>query len=293
MHEPVSPDRLTEWVPGKVLLCSNGLNWRNVSLRSYHYQGQDVIVPALTDFMLVSYRDGITPMQRRFDGPWKKDMLCPGATSLLTRAQMAHWAWDAPLVVTHLYLAPALLAGIASEAMDCHVAGVELADVLRTDDPMLTGTVEAIAAEASQKAMGGALYVESLSRALGVHLLRRYATIRLPAPRDPQRLTPAEMRRISEYIEDHLAEPLTLGGMAAELGLMTDLFARRFRASFGLPPYRHVMARRVERARRLLAERRLAVKEVAACCGFADQAHLTRVYLRETGTTPAAFRKSG
>lgn len=293
MQDIVTPDRLPEWVPGKVLLSSDGQNWRNVSLRTYHYQGQDVIVPALSDFMLVSYRDGVTPMQRRFEGAWRKDTLSPGATSLLTRAQRAHWTWDEPLVVTHLYLTPSLLAGIASEAMDCHVAAVELADVLRADDPVLTGMVDAITAEARHRAMGGPLYVESLSRALGVHLLRRYASIKLPAPRAGQRLSPAEMRRISDYIEDHLAELLTLGEMAAQVGMTTDLFTRRFRASFGLPPYRHVTARRVDRASRLLAEGRLAVKEIAVACGFADQAHLTRVYARETGVTPAVFRKSG
>lgn len=293
MQDIVTPDRLPEWVPGKVLLSSDGQNWRNVSLRTYHYQGQDVIVPALSDYMLVSYRNGVTPMQRRFEGGWKKETLGPGATSLLTRAQRAHWTWDAPLVVTHLYLAPGLLAGIASEAMDCHVAEVQLADVLRTDDPVLTGMVEAIAAEARQAAMGGALYVESLSRALGVHLLRRYASIKLPAPRVGPRLSPAEMRRIDDYIEEHLAESLTLGDMAAQVGMTIDLFSRRFRASFGLPPYRHVTTRRVERAGQLLAQGRLAVKEVAALCGFTDQAHLTRVYARETGVTPGAFRKSG
>jgi len=291
MHETVTPDRLPEWVPGKVLLSSDGLHWRNVSLRTYHYQAQDVIVPALSDSMLVSYRGGVTRMQRRFEGAWKKETLGPGATSLLTRAQQAHWTWDAPLVVTHLYLAPSLLTGIASEAMDCHVAGVELADVLRADDPLLTAMVQAIASEARQTAMGGALYVESVSRALGVHLLRRYATVRLPAPRAGQRLSPGEMRRISDYIEEQLAEPLTLDGMAARLGMTTDLFTRRFRTSFGMPPYRYVTARRVARARQLLGQGQLAVKEIALLCGFADQAHLTRIYARETGVTPAAFRK--
>lgn len=293
MQDIVTPDRLPEWVPGKVLLSSDGQNWRNVSLRTYHYQGQDVIVPALSDYMLVSYRNGVTPMQRRFEGGWKKETLGPGATSLLTRAQRAHWTWDEPLVVTHLYLAPGRLAGIASEAMDCHVAEVQLADVLRTDDPVLTGMVKAIATEARQAALGGALYVESLSRALGVHLLRRYASIKLPALRVGPRLSPAEMRRIDDYIEEHLAESLTLGDMAAQVGMTIDLFTRRFRASFGLPPYRHVTTRRVERAGQLLAQGRLAVKEVAALCGFTDQAHLTRVYARETGVTPGAFRKSG
>ena len=49
-------EELPEWVPGKVLLASDGQNWKRVALRSYHYQGQDVVVPAMREFMLVSYR---------------------------------------------------------------------------------------------------------------------------------------------------------------------------------------------------------------------------------------------
>lgn len=293
MQDTVSPDRLPEWVPGDLLLHGDDRGWRRVGLRRYHYLGQDSVVPALSDFMLVSYGKGVTPMQRRFGGRWTTDTLGPGAVSLLTRAQRAEWRWSEPITVTHLYLAPGLLAEVAGEAMDCHVREVELADVLRTDDPVMTGVIEAIAQEAGQQGIGGALYVESLSRALCVHILRRYASVVLPAGVSSHRLSPAEMRRIGDYIEDHLSEPMTLGDMATQVGMSTDLFSRRFRKSFGMPPYRHVMMRRVERARRLLAGGHLAVKEIAALCGFADQAHLTRVYTRETGMTPAAFRKSG
>ncbi len=293
MPDTVSPDRLPEWVPGDLLLSSDALAWRRVGLRRYHYLGQDSVVPALSDFMLVSYGQGVTPMQRRFGTRWSSDTLGPGAVSLLTRAQRAEWRWSEPITVTHLYLSPGLLAEVAGEALDCHVREVELADILRTDDPVMTSVVEAIAREAGQDVMGGALYVEALSRGLCVHLLRRYASVLLPPEPGSHRLSPAEMRRISDYIEDHLAETLTLGTMAGQIRLTPDLFARRFRASFGLPPYRYVMLQRVARAKRLLSGGRLAVKEIAALCGFADQAHLTRVYLRETGTTPAAFRQAG
>lgn len=55
-------EELPDWVPGRVLLASDGLGWNHVALRSYHYEGQDVIVPAMRDFMLVGYRAGTTPM---------------------------------------------------------------------------------------------------------------------------------------------------------------------------------------------------------------------------------------
>lgn len=282
---------LPDWVPGRLLLASDGLGWRHVQLRSYHYEGQEVVVPAMRDFMLVGYRSGTTPMRRRFEGRWSNDTLGPGATSLLTRAQRANWSWHAPIDVTHLYLDAKFVAEVASEVMDCHVAEVSLADVLRTEDAVVTQALETIAAEARAQALGGALYVESMARALVVHLLRRYASVRASDPVAPGMLTPRQQRIVSDYIETHLAEPLDLKGMGAVLGLAPCLFARQFRKSFGRPPYAWVMARRIERARQLLARSQMPIKAVAAECGFSDQAHLTRVFAASCGETPAAFRR--
>src|SRR5690606_1695465 len=121
-------NQLPRWVPGRILLQSDELGWKNVGLRSYHYQGQDVIVPAMRDYMLVSDRQGVTPMQRRFDGKWRKETLSPGAVSFLTRAQRAFWNWRNPVEVTHVYLSGALVTEVASEVFDCQVPDVRLAD---------------------------------------------------------------------------------------------------------------------------------------------------------------------
>ncbi len=291
MTELVPPERLPEWVPGRVLLASDGLGWRHVGLRSYHYRGQDVIVPAMRDFMLVGYQLGATPMQRRFESRWTREQLGPGAVSLLTQAQRAHWTWVEPIDVTHVYLSPALMAEVASEAMDRHVAEVCLADVLRAEDPILTSAIAMISEEARQQGLGGALYVESVARALGVHLLRRYASVKFKDSAACGGLTPGQARRIVDYVEANLAESLELSAMAAEVGLGATVFTRRFRKSFGQPPYQYVIARRLERARRLLSETSAPIKAVAAACGFTDQAHLTRLFSRELGVSPAACRR--
>lgn len=284
-------ERLPDWVPGKVLLASDGQNWKNVALRSYHYLGQDVIVPAMRDFTLVSYKTGTTPMQRRFEGRWTRDTLGPGATSLLTRAQQAHWNWHEPIDVTHIYLSANLVADVASEVMDRPVSEVALDDVLRVDDPVMAGAAEMIANEARMRGMGGALYVDTVARGLIIHLLRNYASVRHFEPERRGTLTPQQERRIVEFIEAELATPLDLGLMAEALGMTACLFARAFRQSFDMPPYAFVKSRRLERAQRLLAKTDLPIKAIAADCGFSDQAHLTRMFSAEFGMPPGVFRQ--
>lgn len=63
---------------------------------------------------------------------------------------------------------------------------------------------------------------------------------------------------------------------------------RRFRADVGVPPHAFQIDLRVKQARRLLAAGDPPA-EVAAACGFADQAHLTRTFKRFVGVTPARF----
>ncbi|WP_095588078.1 helix-turn-helix domain-containing protein [Actibacterium ureilyticum] len=291
MQDLIDYAELPDWVPGRVLLASDGLGWKNVALRSYHYEGQDVIVPAMQDFMLVGYRTGVTPMQRRFDGRWTRETLGPGAASLLTRAQRAYWNWHKPIDVTHVYLSGQLVSQVASEVMDCAVTQVTLNDVLRTDDPVMTHALQAIAGEARAKGLGGALYVDAVARGLIVHLLRRYAAIRIPPPGCAGGLTPAQQRRIVDFIDTHLGTALDLKALADALDMAPCRFAREFRRSFGKPPYAFVTAQRLARARHMLATGSEPIKAIAVDCGFADQAHLTRMFAAAFGQTPAVFRR--
>ena len=291
MAKLLAPEDLPVWVPGKVLSKSDDLGWKGVALRSYRYKGQDVHIPAMRDFMLVSYRTGVTPMERRFDGRWSRTTCGPGAVSLLTRSQTSHWCWTEDVEVTHVYLSQGLVSEVASEVTGRTVAEVSLADVLRTDDPVVTAAVEAISAEAADVGLGGALYVESVARQLVIHLLRHYAAVRLRSPERSGQLSTAQRRTAADFIEANLQNGLDLATMAAEVNLSASSFARHFKRSFGVPPYAYVMERRLDRARSLLIQTGLSVKAVAATCGFADQAHLTRLFVRRYGMTPSILRK--
>jgi AraC family transcriptional regulator len=84
-------------------------------------------------------------------------------------------------------------------------------------------------------------------------------------------------------------DTLTLTELAGEAGLSPTHFARAFKESVGRAPHQHLIAVRLERARRLLESPQAALSDVAARAGFADQAHLTRLFKRQFGVTPGAF----
>jgi AraC family transcriptional regulator len=64
----------------------------------------------------------------------------------------------------------------------------------------------------------------------------------------------------------------------------------QFKAATGRPLHQYVVARRVERAKRLLQEGETSLVQVAARAGFSDQSRFSRHFKRLVGVTPEQFR---
>ena len=105
------------------------------------------------------------------------------------------------------------------------------------------------------------------------------------------RISPAALRRVRALVEEELAADLSLDDLAGAAGLSRAHFARAFRASTGQTPYAYLRARRVERARVLLAGTALPAAAVAAATGFSSPSHLGRVFRSICGVTPGRYRR--
>jgi len=289
----LSVAELPLWVPGQVLSASDSLGWSQVAQRSYRYRGQDVEIPPLADFLVVNYRQGGTPMDRQFDGRWTRTVCDPGHFSLLSRSAPSHWHWTADIEVSHVYLTDALMCRVASDMLGQPVAGVQFHDVLRGHDPVVSHIAAEVTREAMQQGLGGALYAEALSVQLAVHLLRSYATCSFKAPAAAGGLSARELRRLEDYVDAHLHHPITLDDMAQALGMGVWTLNRQLRRSLNRSAYAFVVDRRLQRAVQLLRAGGLSLKEIAAATGFADQAHMTRLFRARLGTTPGAMRQGG
>jgi len=104
-------------------------------------------------------------------------------------------------------------------------------------------------------------------------------------------LAPGALRRVREYIDQHLAEKLRIDVLAHIGALSLGHFKRAFRQSMGLPPHQYVVRRRIAVATDLLRNTRRAVADIALEVGFADQSHFTRRYVAVTHETPSACRR--
>jgi len=103
-------------------------------------------------------------------------------------------------------------------------------------------------------------------------------------------LAPHRLRRVLECIEERLTEGVSLHRLSSEAGLNPSHFSRAFKQSMGVSPHRHLVRRRMERARELLKETRLSILEVALEVGYGTHSHFTTAFRRTTGLTPRRYR---
>jgi AraC family transcriptional regulator len=146
-----------------------------------------------------------------------------------------------------------------------------------------------LVAEAADGSPSGRAFVESLTTALALQLVQQVGVA--PPRREQARggLAPAIRRRVLELMDARTDANLSIALLAREAGLSPAHFARAFKQSIGRAPHQYLMSLRLERARRLLEVPDAGLSAVAQRTGFADQAHLTRLFKRQFGVTPGAF----
>jgi AraC family transcriptional regulator len=100
-----------------------------------------------------------------------------------------------------------------------------------------------------------------------------------------------QVHRVKAFVEEHLAEPIHVEDLGEVVRLSTTHFSRSFRRSFGEAPHAYVVRRRLDLACHLMLTSDIALSELALACGFADQAHLCRLFRKATGKSPAGWRR--
>ncbi len=134
------------------------------------------------------------------------------------------------------------------------------------------------------------LYTDSLATELALHLLERHNSAS-NLKHDKASLSGRKLRLVLGYIEDNLAQDLSLRTLASLADIGISQFKKAFRESRGLPVHQYVIQRRVDRATVLLRDGKLPIAQVAAEAGFAHQSHLARHLRRITGVSPHRLRQ--
>ena len=136
------------------------------------------------------------------------------------------------------------------------------------------------------------IFLDYIGQTILAHATSIYgATPASPGPIRGQ-LVPWQSRRAREFLDANLYGDVSLASVASECNLSVSHFAHAFRRTFGRPPHRWLMERRIDAVKNLLLTSRLTLAEVASKCGFADQSALNRSFKRVLGESPGEWRRS-
>jgi signal transduction histidine kinase/DNA-binding LacI/PurR family transcriptional regulator/AraC-like DNA-binding protein len=100
------------------------------------------------------------------------------------------------------------------------------------------------------------------------------------------------VRQAMAYIHQHYAEPISRTDLARHVALSEDYLTSCFRKELGVTPITYLNRYRVNRARQLLNDTDHSVTEIALKVGFSDSGYFSRVFRREVGLSPEAYRQA-
>jgi AraC family transcriptional regulator len=158
-------------------------------------------------------------------------------------------------------------------------------------DQAVWETALKLKAEVGNSDPGSRQYAEALSLVLMHELIRLGRTTSATARPLRGGLPVWRQKRVVEFIEEHLAEEISLAALAGLVDLSLYHFARAFKQSFGAPPHRYQMARRMDRARSLLQRPALSVTQIGIQIGFRETSSFTTAFRKFTGLTPTEYRR--
>ena len=160
-------------------------------------------------------------------------------------------------------------------------------------DELICGIGASVLSEMTEHTSTGRMFVETSSLMLAARLAHDYAGSNIidSCAGGLCRLDNARLRRVLDYIEQHLEEEVTVAGLANLAHLSEFHFTRMFTTTVGIPPHRYVSRRRLENAMAMLAAGRLPLSEIAHRSGFSSQASFNRAFRRVTGMTPGEYRR--
>lgn len=284
-------DDVLQILPRLPLRSSENLGWNGIYVQQHHQPAWETPEYAHNRHMLIVHSPNVTTQSERwFDGRKHQEQVGGNHNIVIVPATVQHRAnWNKESPFSLLFLEPDRLVQIARESVTAEC--VELIPHGAMQDPSIDQIGRLLTAELESNQFGSRIFVDSLTIALSIHLLRHYSDWQKPLREDGGGLPQRKLQQAIAYIHEHMVEDLSIVAIADELEMSQYYFSRLFKQSIGISPYQYVMQQRIERAKYLLRTTSLSVTAIAERVGFSTQNQLTIQFRKFTATTPSNYRR--
>jgi AraC family transcriptional regulator len=273
----------------ELVVSSRPFAWNGIVVEVFRARDVDVAAEYSEHVVSLQLRGPINLFQRRNGRGFQRTMH-PGDVIITPVGEPKVLRHQEEAEVVKLRVAPSFISRIAEDMRPRQASKIELLDNFGTRDVDIEGIARRLLAELKSEGFASRMYVESLANQLAIHLLRYYSSAK-KLPEDPStRLPRYKLQRATDFINDNLREDLTLERISEALSMSPYHFAHLFKQSVGLAPHRYIIERRMERAKSLLRETELSIKQIGHQVGYSNQSHFSMVFHRFTGQTPHRYR---
>lgn len=160
-----------------------------------------------------------------------------------------------------------------------------------TLDPIMARAVAALLPAFEVVKDVSTLYVDHVTLAICGHLGEHYGRAGSKWKAIKGGLTPRQVARSEAFIRQRFASDISLKDLTDQCGLSRAHLAKAFKTSLGVTPHQWLLQYRIEIAKAMMMSSTDPIEAIAIASGFADQSHMTRVFTRQTGSTPAQWRR--
>ena len=259
-----------------------------IQLAAWYNKHDTITVKSNHHTLSLYVADGYESYQKT-PGGWKNgggpDRFC-----LMPQESESTWDIRDDLSFVHLYCTDEHLRDVGEKIWDKRPLSLTLDEKIFGSDPKITALYRQFLLGCDWQQKANQLTLSTASTLLMTHLLQHYASVQWKLPGVTGGLSPFVLRNVLAFIEEHLAQPLTLMELADQAALSEYHFARMFRQSTGLAPHQYVMQRRMERAKVMVQHTATPLTDIALACGFNSASHFSNRFRSVMGMTPSQLR---
>jgi AraC family transcriptional regulator len=199
-------------------------------------------------------------------------------------------ALDTPFDSMRFYVPQAVLDEIANEEGTPRVKRLEARE-FGGHDPIMYGLAQTLAGAMAYADHCSAMFCDHIALALFAHIAPVYGG--MPVNEYARSaLAPWQLRSAYEFIEENLGANPSISEVAKQCRLSSSYFSGAFKRACGFSPHRRLMKRRLERAKELMEVSSFTLAQIAQTCGFVDQSHFSRFFLKSEGCSPGRVAAS-
>lgn len=116
--------------------------------------------------------------------------------------------------------------------------------------------------------------------------------LHLQAQHQMQGLTAEDtLQQTIDYLEDNFAKPIALSELPILAGMTPSSYCRAFKKLTGMTPGHYLTRIRMLRAKELMGEGQVTLRDIAQCVGYQDELYFSRVFKKTEGLSPSAYMK--